>query len=44
MGKIFSILTLNFYEYISDDNKDINTSLNETKNKQSVELNSKLGL
>jgi len=32
------------YEYISDDNKDINTSLNETKNKQSVELNSKLGL
>ena len=31
------------YEYISDDNKDINNNENEHKNKQFVELNSKLG-
>ena len=32
------------YEYIQDDYKDINEKGNESKNKQSVELNSKLGL
>ena len=32
------------YEYITDDNKDINQNENETGNKQFVELNSKLGL
>ena len=32
------------YEYIQDDNKDINDKENEEKNKQFVELNSKLGL
>ena len=32
------------YEYISDDNKDINQIENGTINKQFVELNSKLGL
>ena len=32
------------YEYISDDNKDINEFGNETKKKQLVEMNSKLGL
>ena len=33
------------YEYISDDNKDINNETeNETKNKKFVELNSKIGL
>ena len=31
------------YEYISDDNKDINQNENESKNTQFVELNSKLG-
>ena len=33
------------YEYISEDNKDINNETeNETKNKKFVELNSKIGL
>ena len=32
------------YEYIQNDYKDINEKGNESKNKQSVELNSKLGL
>ena len=32
------------YEYISEDNKDINNNENEQKNKQLVELNSKLGI
>ena len=31
------------YEYLSDSNKDINQIKNETKTKQFVELNSKLG-
>ena len=33
------------YEYISEDNKDINNEIgNDEKNKKFVELNSKLGL
>ena len=33
-----------FYEYISDDKKDINVIEKELNNKQNIELNSKLGL
>ena len=32
------------YEYISEDNKDINNNKNGQNNKQLVELNSKLGI